>query len=106
MLYSQLIAVGLPDGPGLIGPLVPNLRVQVADIVRLLLPDPQKLVHRRLPIGAPQRQNRELRGEVIAVYNAEFFDGMGGSPVLPMRPDLLVRVPDAVLQDVPAILKK
>ena len=40
VLHAQLIAVGLADGPVLIGPAVPDVAPQIVDIVGLLLPDP------------------------------------------------------------------
>ena len=45
VLYPQLVAIGLTDGAVLIGPAVPDVAAEVADVVRLLLPDPQKLLH-------------------------------------------------------------
>ena len=42
---AELIAVGLADGAALIGPAVPDMAAEVVDVVRLLLPDPQKLLH-------------------------------------------------------------
>ena len=49
VLHAQLIAVGLADGAGLVGPGVPDFGVQVVDVVGLLLPDPQHFFHCRLP---------------------------------------------------------
>ena len=97
---------GLADGAGLVRPLVPDLGVEVMDVVGLLLPDPQQLVHRRFPVGPPQGQDGEFLLQVIAVHDAEFLDGVGGGAVLPVGANVPVGVPDAVFQDVPAILNE
>ena len=106
VFHGELIAVGLADRAGLVGPLVPDVGVQVVNVVGLLLPDPQQLVHRRLPVGAAQGQNGEFLLQVVPVDNAEFLDGMGGCAVLPSRTDLPVGVPDAVGENFTAVLNK
>ena len=104
VLYPQLIAVGFADGAVLIGPGVPDPGAQVVDVVALGLPDPQQLVNGALPEGAPDGEDGELLRQVIAVHNAEFLDGMGALAVLPPGADRPVRIPDAVVQNVPAVL--
>ena len=106
VLHGKLIAVGLADGASLVSPLVPDFRVQVMDVVGLLLPDPQQLVHRRFPVGPPQGQDGEFLLQVVAVHNAEFLDGVGGGAVLPVGADFPVGVPDAVFQNIPAIFNE
>ena len=107
VLHAQLIAVGLADGAGLIRPLIPDVPAQVVDVVRLLLPDPQQLVHGGLPVGAAQREERKLLGEIIAVHDAEFLHRVRRSAVvLPARAHLAVGVPDAVCQNLFTVLNE
>ena len=88
-LLGDLVAVGLADGAGLIGPLIPDVRVEVVDVVRLLLVDPEHLVHSGLQSRAPQRERGELLAQVVAVGDAEALDGVGRRAVLPVRANLL-----------------
>ena len=44
-LFGELIAVRLADGAALVRPAVPDVRIEIADVVALLLPDPQDLIH-------------------------------------------------------------
>ena len=106
VLYPQLIAVGLSDGPVRVCPLVPDAGAQVMDVVGFLLPDPEQLIHGGLPVGAPQGEDGKFPAQVVAVDDAEFFDGVGGRTVLPAGADGLVGVPDAAGQDIPAVLQK
>ena len=106
VLHPQLIAVCLSDGARLIRPGVPDMAVQVMDIVGLLLPDPQQLVHRGSQILLPHGDDRELLPQVIAVDYPKELHRVGGRPILPAGPDLPVRVPDAPAQDRSAILNK
>ena len=39
-LLPNLIPVGLADGAGLVGPLIPNMTVEVMHVIGLLLIDP------------------------------------------------------------------
>ena len=73
------------------------------DVVRLFLPDPQQLVDRALPVGAAERQNRELLRQIVAVDDAEFFDSVRACPVLPVRPDGKISTP--LVNDVVAVGK-
>ena len=59
VLDGELVAVGLADGAGLVRPLVPDVGIGVMDVVGFLLPDPEKLVHRRFPIGAADGEDGE-----------------------------------------------
>ena len=104
VLHAQLVAVGLAYGARLVRPLVPDVAAQVLYVVGLLLPDPEQLVNGALPIGAAYRENGELPAQVVAVHDAEFLDRVRGrAVVLPARTDLLLRVPKAVFEDVPAV---
>ena len=106
VLHAQLIAVSLADGAVLVRPGVPDPGAQVVHVVALLLPDPQQLVDGGLPVGAPQGQDREFLGQIVAVHNAEFLDGMGRRAVLPAGSHLPIGVPDAVRQNIPAVLNE
>ena len=106
VLHPQLIAVGLADGAGLVGPAVPDVAPEVVNVVGLLLPDPQQLVDAGFKVGAADGENGELPAQVVAVDDAEFFDGVGGRAVLPVGTDVLIGVPDAVVKDLPNVLHK
>ena len=60
MLYAELIAVGLAYAAVFVCPLVPYVRIEVVDIVALLLPYPQNLVYARTESRAPYGENGEL----------------------------------------------
>ena len=106
VLHPQLVAVGLADGAALVGPLVPDMAVELVDVVGLLLPDPQQLVHGGLPKSPPQGEDGKLLLQVIAVDDPELLHRVGGGPILPAGADGLVGVPDPVIQDVAAVLKE
>ena len=57
MLYAELIAVSLAYAAVFVRPLVPYVRVKVADVVALLLPYPQYLVYARAECRAPYGQD-------------------------------------------------
>ena len=106
VLHPQLVAVGFADGTVLIRPLIPDVGVQIPNVVGFLLPNPQKFLHGGFPIGAPQGQDGEFLPQVVAVHNAEFLHGVGGGAVLPMGADLEIRVPHAAVQNIPAVPDK
>ena len=60
VLDSELIAVCLADAAVFIGPSVPDVPLEVVDIVRFLLPYPEQLVRCALDEGLSQRHCREL----------------------------------------------
>ena len=105
-LLGDLVAVRLADGTGLIGPLVPDMALEVVDVVRLLLIDPEDLVHSGLKCRAAKRECRKLLTQVVARRHAEVLDGVGGRSVLPMGTDLLTFCGGAVVEDVAAHLHK
>ena len=106
VLHAQLIAVGLADGAVLIRPGVPDMRAQLMNVVRLLLPDPQQLVNTALKINLAQGHDRELFLQIIAVYHAEPFDRMGRHAVLPAGTHLERLIRAAVLDDLFTVLLK
>ena len=56
------------------------------------------------PVGPPQGEDGELLPEIVAVDDPEFLDGVGGNAVLPAGTDRLIRVPDTLGEDLPAVL--
>ena len=72
------------------------MAVQIVDIVGLLLPDPQQLVHSGLEILLAHGEHGELLPQVIAVHHAEELDGVGGAAVLPPGAHLPIRVPNTL----------
>jgi len=101
-LLANLVSVSLTDGAGLVSPLVPNMAVEVMDVIGLLLIDPQDLVHGRLKRRAAQRERGELLAQVVARRNAKVFNGIGRGAVLPHRTDLLALGGGAMVQDIAA----
>ena len=106
VLDPQLIAVGLADGAVFIRPGIPDAGPQIVDVVAFCLPDPEQLIDGGLPVSPPQRQDREFFREIVAVYNPELLDRMGGSPILPARANLTVGVPNAVVENITTVLNK
>ena len=106
VLDAQLVTVGLADGAVRSRPFVPDVAAQVADAVGLLLPDPQQFVHSCFPVGPAEGQDGELLLQIVAIDDAEFFNGVGGRAVLPVGTDVLVGVPDAVVKDLLNVLHK
>ena len=106
VLHAELVAVGLADAAALVRPRVPDVGGEVVDVIAFFLPDPQKLVHRALPIGAAQREDGEFPLQVVAVDDAEFLDRVRRGPVLPARTHGKLRVPHAVFQNVLAVPAK
>lgn len=92
VLHPHLITVCLADGPLFIRPLVPDVAVQVMNIVGLLLPNPQHLVRGVLQGSAPQGHDGKLPGQIVPVYHAKLLDGICRSAVLPMGAHLLPSV--------------
>ena len=77
-----------------------NVGRKVLHVVRLLLPNPKHFVERGLPIGAADGEDRELFFEVIAVHDAEFFDGMRGRAVFPSWTHMQILVGKAIRKDI------
>ena len=85
VFYAQLIAVGFADTARFVRPTVPNVTVQVVNVVGFFLPNPQQLVHGGLECRATKRYYRELLRQVVAIDNAKQLFGVRGSAVRPMR---------------------
>ena len=104
VLDPQLVAIGLANGASIIRPSIPDVGTQVVDVVGLLLPDPQQLVHGALEGHFADGLHRELFPQVIAVDDTELLHGVGGRPIFPPRPHRKVGIPGTVCQDILAIL--
>jgi len=106
MLHAQLVAIGLANGAGLICPGIPYMTLQIVDIVRLLLPNPQQLVHSRLDELLADCEDGKFLLQIITVDHTKQLDCMGGASVFPTRTHLLVGIPDTLSQNVFAILNE
>ena len=100
MLDAHLVAIGFTNGTSFVGPFVPDVAFQVVDVIGLLLPDPENLVHGGLDGGASQGESWKFLGEVIAVDDAELFDSISGRAVFPVRANFFALSVGAVLQNV------
>lgn len=88
-LLADLVTVGLTDAAALIRPGVPDVGIQVVDVIGALLVDPEDLIQSGLPVDGAELQNGQLAvPEVIVLGDAEDFAGMGGFAVLPLGPDV------------------
>ena len=67
---GQLITVSFADGAVFICPLIPDVAVEIVDIVGFLLPDPQQFVNTGFEICAPDGQNGKFPLQIITVDNA------------------------------------
>ena len=101
-LLSNLIPVGFTDRTGLVGPLVPDMAIEVMHVIGLLLIDPQNLVHGRLKRRATQGERGELLAQIVARRDTEVFNGIGRGAVLPHRTDLLALGSGSMVQDIAA----
>ena len=108
VLDAQLIAVGLADGAGLIRPVRPRC----GQMRSWTLLDFFCQIHRSsstalLQVGAAQGQDGKLLLQIVAVDDAEFFDGVGGRAVLPVGTDGAGRSSQhAVFEDVAAVVRE
>jgi hypothetical protein len=57
---GELIAIGFSDGASLIRPAIPDMGMEVVDVVALLLPDPKKLIEAGLEISSADSEYRKL----------------------------------------------
>ena len=106
MLHLHLISVGFPDGAVRIRPAVPDMAVQIMDIVGFFLPDPKHFVGTALDSRPPERQCRKFLRQVIPVHHPELLDRISFRPVRPMGPDLLSFRTRSVLQNILTHLNK
>ena len=89
MLHSHLVTVCFPDRTLFVRPAVPDMALQVMDVVGLPLPDPQHLVRTALDRRPSKRQRREFLRQIVTVHYAEPFDRICHAPVFPLRTYLL-----------------
>ena len=57
VLYAELIAVRLADRAGFVRPAVPNVRIELVDVVALLLPNPKEFVDCALKRSTTKRDD-------------------------------------------------
>lgn len=57
---GELIAIGFSDGASLIRPTIPNMGMEVMDVVALLLPDPKKLIKAGLEVSSTDGEDWKL----------------------------------------------
>ena len=106
MFHLHLITIGFSDRTILISPAVPDMTVQIINIIRLLLPDPEHLIHTALDPGSSKSQCREFLRQVIAVDHSEFLNGICRCSVLPSRADFLTLCACSILYNVSAHINK
>ena len=94
-----MVAIGFADGAILIRPRIPDVGVEVVDVVALLLPDPKDLIDRGFKRGAADGEDWEFLLEVISIDDAEFLDCVRRSAISPMWTDVVFLIGDAVLHD-------
>ena len=102
MLYAQLVTVGFADGAVLVGPLIPDMAVQIMDVIGLLLPDPENFIGTALQGGPAQGQQGEFLLQIITVADAEFLNGIGRRSVGPVGTDLFSLCTGTVLKNISA----
>ena len=102
MLDAQLVAIGFADATIGICPFVPNVGVQVMDVVGLFLPNPKDLVGGRLDCGAAQGDGREFLLEIVASANTKLLDSVGWRAIFPVRTNLFALSVGAILENVTA----
>ena len=100
MLHAELISIGLADGAVRVRPLIPNVAVQIMNVVGLLLPDPKDLVRCGLERRLSERHDREFLGKVVAIYHAKLLDRICARAVRPVRTHLLPFRARSILQNV------
>ena len=106
MLYAHLIAVSLAYRSGFISPGIPDMAVEIMNIIRLLLPYPEHFLRSRLKCSLPYGNDRKFLRKVIAVHNPKPLYGICGSPVFPVRADFFAFRTGAVFQNIPAHILK
>ena len=82
------------------------MRLQIADIIALFLPDPKQFVYTGLESSAADREYGKLLLQIVTVDNPEFFHRVRGSAVLPMRTHVQPGIPKALLHNVGHIFYK
>ena len=106
MLHLHLITISFSDRTILISPTVPDMTVQIINIIRLLLPDPEHLIHTALDPGSSKSQCRKFLRQVIAVDHSKFLNGICRCSVLPSWTNLLTLCACSILYNVSAHINK
>ena len=83
-------------------PRVPDVAVQLCDIICLFLPNPEKLIDGVFPSRRPQSDDGKLLGQIVAIDDAEALDGIRVRSVGPLRPDVLALRGKSVVENISA----
>jgi len=102
VLYAELIAVRFADRTSLVSPTVPDMGVEIVNVVALFLPYPQDFVDSRFECGATKCDYRKFFRQIVAVDYAKLFYRMCGRAVEPVRTYGQVFVAYAVVENVSA----
>ena len=106
MLYAHLIAVCLPDRSIFICPAVPDVTVQIVDIIGFFLPDPQKLIRTAFDCCSSKCQCRKFFRQIIPVHNSEFLDRICRCSIFPYRSYFFASGIGTVIDNVTAHIDK
>ena len=106
VLYAHLISISLSDRTVFIRPTVPDMTVKIIDIIRFLLPDPQKLIRTAFDCCSSKCQCRKFLRQVIAVDHSKFLNGICRCSVLPSWAYLLTLCACSILYNVSAHINK
>ena len=103
---AELVAVCLADRTRFVSPTVPNMRIEVVDIVALFLPNPQNFVYCGFESGASKRDNGEFFGKVVSVDDTKLFYGVRRRSVEPFGADVETFVAYAFVKNLSASIDK
>ena len=104
--YAKLVTIRFADGASFVRPTIPNVTVQIVDVVALFLPNPKQFVNGGFESGTSKCDDGELFLEVVSVYLAKHLACVGGSAVVPASADILGAVFPAVSKDILHVLLK
>ena len=102
----KLIAVRFADRSAFVRPAIPNVRVQVAHVIALFLPDPKQFVDTRFERRAPNGEDGKFFLQIVPVYDAEFFYRVRGRAVFPAGAHGKFGIPNARLDNLVTVVYK
>ena len=106
VLYAHLISISLSDRTVFIRPTVPDMTVKIIDIIRFLLPDPQKLIRTAFDCCSSKCQCRKFFRQIIPVHNSEFLDRICRCSIFPYRSYFFASGIGTVIDNVTAHIDK
>ena len=106
MLHTKLISVRFANRTILICPAVPDMRMQIMDIVRLLLPDPEHLIRTALNRSSSKCQRRKFLRQIITVHHSKLLNRISTGAIFPHRTHLFTFRTGAVVNNVTAHIYK